>query len=139
MAETDNPDVVPESFTPSLARLGDDISLLVRQDLEAARVEMMEKIKGAGLGAGMLSGSAIAGFFTLVCLTILLIVLLSLALKLWLAILIVTVLWGITGAVLALAGKSKIQSVGSPLPEQSIKNFKEDLRSAKRELRSARQ
>jgi len=66
-----------ESLPDMLKRLADDLGSMVRQDIEAARAEMVEKAKAAGLGAGMLSGSAIAAVFALFSLTVLAIVGLS--------------------------------------------------------------
>lgn len=136
MADNDSHDV--ESFAESVKQLGSDISLLIREDLQAARAEMLEKAKDAGMGAGMLSGSAVAGFFTLLCLTTLAVVLLASALQLWIAILIVAVVWAGTMAILALAGKRKIEQIGGPLPEQTIEKVKTDLRSAKKRVRPAK-
>ncbi|HLJ83769.1 MAG TPA: phage holin family protein [Candidatus Eremiobacteraceae bacterium] len=125
-----------ESFTESLKQLGSDISILIREDLESARAEMLQKAKDAGLGAGMLSGSAVAGLFALLCLTMLTIVLLASSLQLWLAVLIVTIVWACVAAILAIAGKRKMGDVGTPLPERTINKVKADLRSAKRQVRS---
>jgi len=139
MVENDSRAADADSFTDSIKRLGEDISVLVRQDLDSARAEMVEKAKRAGMGSGMLSGSAVAGLCTLLCLTGLVVVLLSLAMKLWVGLLIVTGLWAGTAAILALAGKRKIQKVGTPLPERAIKNIKADLQAAKREIHSNKQ
>lgn len=106
----------------------EDVAVLVRKELEFARDEITEKIKSAGIGAGMLSGSAIAGLMTLGSLTALLILALSLVVAPWLAALIVTIVWAaITGA-LALAGKKKIADAGPFVPEQTIQNVKDDIR-----------
>ncbi len=123
-----------QSFPESLKRFAGDIAVLVRDDLRSARDEMAEKAKTAGVGAGMLSGSALTGLMTLFSLTALVIIALALAMPAWLAALIVTILWAIATAILALMGKRKIQEAGPPIPEQTIENVKEDLRAA-RELR----
>lgn len=126
----------PESLTESLKQFGSDISILIREDLEAARAEMLEKAKDAGMGAGMLSGSAVAGLFTLLCLTVLAIVLLAPMMHLPIAVLIVAAVWAGAAVILAVAGKRKMVEVGTPLPEQTIKKVKADLRMAKRRARS---
>src|SRR5437588_12031991 len=87
----------------------DDVKDLVRSELRSARDEMAEKAKTAGAGAGMVSGSLIGALFTLGSLTALLIVALALVMPLWASALIVTVLWGIATAVLAMSGKKKLQ------------------------------
>jgi len=127
----DRDQVQGDSFPGQLKRFAGDIALLVREDLQSARDEMVDKAKTAGIGAGMLSGSALTGLMTLFSLTALVIIALALAMPLWLAALIVTLLWAIATAVLALMGKQKIQQAGPPIPEQTIENVKEDLRAAR--------
>ena len=120
-----------ESLAASMKQLSEDILILVRKELAAARAEMAEKAKSAGLGVGMLSGSAITALLTLGSLTALLILALSLAVAPWLAALIVTLLWTAVTAFLALSGKKKIQDAGPLLPEQTIEAVKEDLRESR--------
>lgn len=127
-----------EGVGAAVKQLSEDVVILVRKEMELARRETMEKAKAAGLGAGMLSGSAITGLLTLGSLTALLIIAISLALPLWLSALIVTVMWAAVTAVLALAGKNKIQNAGPLVPEQTIQNVKEDVEWAQSGLRSGK-
>lgn len=127
-----------EGIAAAVKQLSEDVVILVRKEMELARREMMEKAKAAGLGAGMLSGSAITGLLTLGSLTALLIIAISLALPAWLSALIVTVMWAAVTAVLALAGKNKIQNAGPLVPEQTIQNVKEDVEWAQNGLRSGK-
>ncbi|MBV9737804.1 MAG: phage holin family protein [Candidatus Eremiobacteraeota bacterium] len=120
-----------QTLPEQLKQFAGDVAILVRDDLKSARDEMVEKAKTAGIGAGMLSGSALTALMTLFSLTALLMIALALAMPAWLAALIVTVLWAIATAVLAWMGKQKIQQAGPPLPEQTIKNVKEDLQAAR--------
>ena len=128
-----------ESIGESLKDLAGDLAVLLRQDLEAARAEMVEKAKAAGLGAGLLTGSALTGFLTLFSLTVLLMVALSGVMQLWIAALIVTIFWGIVTAVLAMSGKRKIADAGPPLPEHAIANLKADIQAAKDGIDEGRQ
>ena len=125
-----------EGIAGAVKQLAQDVGILVRKELELARAEMAEKARNAGVGAGMLSGSAVAGLLTLGSLTALLIIAISLALPAWLAALVVTVMWGAVTAILAVAGKNKIQRTGSLVPEQTIQNVREDVQWAKDGLRS---
>lgn len=127
-----------EGVGAAVKQLSEDVVILVRKEMELARREMMEKAKAAGLGAGMLSGSAITGLLTLGSLTALLIIAISLALPAWLSALIVTVMWAAVTAVLALAGKNKIQNARPLVPEQTIQNVKEDVEWAQSGLRSGK-
>lgn len=127
-----------EGIAAAVKQLSEDLGILVRKELELARREMTEKAKSAGLGAGMLSGSAVTGLLTLGSLTALLIIAISLAVPMWLSALIVTVMWAAVTAVLALAGKKKIQETGPLVPEQTIQNVKEDVAWAQSGLKSGK-
>ncbi|PZR55973.1 MAG: hypothetical protein DLM50_09115 [Candidatus Meridianibacter frigidus] len=127
-----------DSLPQTLKHLAEDLGVLVRKDLESARAEMMEKVKTAGLGAGMLSGSAVTAMLTLFSLTALAMVLLSAVVKLWIAVMLVTLFWAIVTGILALVGKQKIQDAGPPIPEETIAKLKDDIETAKREVESAR-
>jgi hypothetical protein len=127
-----------EGIGPAVKQLSEDLGILVRNELQLARREMMEKAKTAGVGAGMLSGSAITGLLTLGSLTALLIIAIALVLPLWLSALIVTAMWAATTAVLALTGKKKIQDAGPLVPEQTIQNVKEDVQWAQTGLKSGK-
>lgn len=122
----------------SIKELAGDLGTLIRHEVELAKAELGEKLRSAGVGAGMLSASAVSGLITLTCLTALVAVALSLLLPAWLAVLIVTLLWGATTAVLALIGKRKVQDASPFVPEQTIANVKEDMEWARRRAKQSR-
>jgi uncharacterized membrane protein YqjE len=127
-----------EGLAASIKQLSEDLGVLVRKELELARAELSEKAKTAGVGAGMLSGSAISGLLTLGSLTALLILAIALVLPAWLSALIVTVMWGAVTAILALTGKKKLQDATPLVPQQTIQNVKEDVEWAQTGLKSAK-
>src|SRR6187401_1608757 len=73
--------------------LAGQTSTLVRQEIKLAQAEVTEKGKVAGRGAGLLAGAGVAAVLMLGTLTAVLVVALDSALPLWLAALIVTLLW----------------------------------------------
>src|SRR6059058_2899229 len=81
--------------------LASQTSTLVRQEIKLAQAEVTEKGKVAGKGAGMLVGAAVAALLALGVLTALLVVVLDSFLPLWLAALIVTLLWAAVAGGLA--------------------------------------
>ena len=111
-------------------------STLVRQEIKLAQAEVTEKGKLAGKGAGMLAGAAVGALLGLGALTALLIIILDSFLPLWLAALIVTLLWFAVAAVLALSGKKALQSATPPAP-QTVETVKEDIQWAKNPTKSA--
>ena len=108
----------------------------MRQELDLARVELVEKSKTVGAGAGMLSGAAVAGLLALGTLTAFFILALSLAMAPWLAALIVTIVYGAVAGVLALTGKKKIEEATPLVPQQTLDTVKEDVKWAKTQIKS---
>jgi len=105
-----------------------DLSTLMRQELELAKAEVQQSASRAGKGAGMLGGAGVAGYF----------VLLFLSVALWWAIgagtglgwsaLIVAAIWGIIAAVLYVAGRNSLKSVrGMPKTAESVKHIPDAL------------
>ena len=116
---------------PSAAGLVKQVSeqtqRLIRQELALARLEISEKAKHAGIGAGMLGGAAMLAFFGVATLVAVLVLLLSTTLDAWLAALIVAVvLLGLAG-ILAMAGKGQLARATPPAPEQAIASVKADV------------
>ena len=126
-----------KSVAELLKELSEETTTLVRQELDLAKAEMTVKAKEGGKGAGMLGGAGVSGLLMLGALTATLIGILDTGMKFWLAALIVTVLWGIVAAVLALQGKNKLQEAAPPVPEQTQDSVKEDVAWAKTRAKSA--
>ena len=121
-----------ENSAESLKQLAGDLTVLIRDELELARQEMVEKVKAAGIGAGMLSASAIAALLTVAAASVCAGLTLAIVLPAWLAALVVTVIWMTIAAVLAVAGRRKIGEAAPFIPEQTIADLKEDARRARR-------
>ena len=119
--------------------LSDQTSTLVRQELELAKVELTEKGKAAGIGAGMFGGAGLFGFFAFAALTACFILALSEAVSGWLAALIVAVVYGAIAGVLALTGKGKVQQASPPVPEEARDSIKKDIESTKAHAQAGRQ
>src|SRR4051794_41595325 len=79
--------------------LASQTSTLVRQEIKLAQAEVTQKGKVAGKGAGMLAGAAVTALLGLGAFTALLIIALDSFLPLWLAALIVALLWFAVAAV----------------------------------------
>ena len=120
-----------------LKELSTQTTTLVRQELELAKAEMAEKGKRAGLGAGMFGGAGLFGVLALAALTTCVIAALATAMDVWLAALIVAVVYAGVAAVLALLGRQKTREAIPPAPEQAIESTKEDVQWAKTRAKSA--
>jgi hypothetical protein len=106
-APTDSPRPLGEL----IGEIAQDLSTLVRQEIELAKAEAKESATRAGKGAGMFGGAGMAGYF----------VLLFLSIAVWWGLgnatgrewsaLIVAALWAVAALVLALVGRKEFQSV----------------------------
>jgi uncharacterized membrane protein YqjE len=135
---TEQSDLHDRSTGELLKQLSDQTTTLVKQEIELAKAELGEKGKRAGIGAGMFGGAGVVGFLALGALTVCIIAALSEAMDLWLAALIVAVVYGAIAGVLALQGRNKVQEATPPVPEQAQESIKEDLEWAKTRARSGR-
>src|SRR3978361_1799294 len=113
------PDVEGTSVGALSGEVTKDLSVLMRQELELAKVEVKAEAKKAGQGAGAFGAAGFAGDM----------VLMFLSFALWWApahlseagrrALIVAILWGVIGAVAFVMGKKKFQQV-NPKPERTL-------------------
>ena len=122
-----------------LKQLSDQTATLVRQEMELARVELVEKGKQAGIGAGAFGGAGLVAVFAVGALTATLILALATFLEAWIAALIITVAYAAVAGALALVGKTKVQQVTPPLPERTRASVQEDVEEVKTRARSGRE
>jgi membrane protein len=118
--------------------LSTQVSTLVRQELELAKVELTAKGKQAGIGAGMLGGAGLFALYGVGAVVATAILALSTAVAGWLAALIVAVVLFAVAGILALMGKSHAQRAVPPVPEQTVETVKEDVRYTKEHVAEAR-
>jgi uncharacterized membrane protein YqjE len=124
-----------QSFGDLAKRLSEQTAELVRKELALAQVELQEKGKRAGIGAGMFGASGLLALFATGALVATAILALATAVDGWLAALIVSVaLFGVAG-VLALAGKGQVEQATPPAPEQAIESTKADVDHVKEAAR----
>jgi predicted lipid-binding transport protein (Tim44 family) len=121
-----------------LKQLSEETTTLVRQELDLAKAEMAQKGKQVGMGAGMFGGAGVGALLGLAALTAAAIAALDSAMALWLAAVIVGLLWLAVAGVLALQGKRKVQAATPPVPQQTQESVKEDVEWAKTRARSAK-
>jgi uncharacterized membrane protein YqjE len=122
---SERPDVEDQSLGSLVGQLTTDVSTLMRQEVALAKAELREEAKKAGKAAGMLGAAGLAGYFTILFLSLTLMFLLSHAMDIVWAALIVTILWGIAGFILFTMGRKKMSEV-NPKPEQTVESLKED-------------
>ncbi|WP_120953253.1 phage holin family protein [Arthrobacter oryzae] len=106
-----------------------DMSTLMRQEVELAKVELRQSATRAGKGAGMLAGAGVAGHF----------VLLFLSLALWWALgtliglgwsgVVIALIWAIVAAALASAGRKELKAIkGMPQTTATLQEIPPTLK-----------
>lgn len=136
---TPTPEQLRQRPTGELVKdLSAQVSTLVRQELELAKVELTAKGRQAGIGAGMLGGAGLFALYGVGALVACAILALSTAVAGWLAALIVAVVLFAVAGVMALMGKSRAQRAVPPMPEQTVETLKEDVRYTKEHVAEAR-
>ena len=119
MTDDGHPDVEGTSVGQLMGEVAKDLSTLMRQELELAKVEIKAEAVKAGTGAGLFGAAGFAAYFMVLFLSVALWWALShLVGHSWSA-LIVAILWGIVGAVAFVMGRKKFQQV-NPKPERTV-------------------
>ncbi|MDQ4048025.1 MAG: phage holin family protein [Actinomycetota bacterium] len=113
-------------------QLSEQTKTLVKQEMRLAKVELQEKGKKVGIGAGMFGAGGLVAFFGAEALIVAIVLALSTALAPWLSALIVGVVLLVAAGVAAVLGKKQIQEATPPMPEQTVETVKEDVEHLKR-------
>ena len=116
-------------------QVSEQISVLVRDELKLAQLEMTRKGKRAGMGIGMLGGSGLVALYGLGCLIACAIIAISGVLAAWLAALIVGAVLLAVAGVAALIGKGRLQRAAPPVPEETVSSVKADVEEIKERAR----
>jgi uncharacterized membrane protein YqjE len=111
-------------------------SALVRHEMRLAQVELQEKGKRMGVGAGMFGGAGLVALYGVGALIAAAIIGLGTLLEPWLAAVIVGVVLLAVAGILALTGKKQVNRGTPPLPEQAIESTKRDVDEVKARARS---
>ncbi|MEV8535511.1 phage holin family protein [Streptomyces sp. NPDC051211] len=120
-----------ESVGDLVSRASQQISELVREEMQLARVEMTQKGKRFGMGGGLFGGAGLVGILAAQALVAAVIAALALLLPVWASALIIAALLAVVAAVMAAAGKKQIAKAGTPAPEQAIDSVKADVAEIK--------
>jgi membrane protein implicated in regulation of membrane protease activity len=99
---------------------------------------MRQKGRVALPGLGMMGAAGFVALLAAGTLTAFVVLVLSLFLDSWLAALLTGLALAGVAAVLGLAGKERVEEVGTPLPEQKIETIKEDAEWMREQASSAR-
>ena len=115
-----------QSLGTMISGVTEDLSTLIRGEIELAKTEVRESVQVAGRGGAMLVGAAVTAFLALIFLLLTLAwVLVQLGLPTWAGFGIVTLLLIIVAAILGLVGKKQLEQVkGLERSQASIEETK---------------
>ena len=130
------PPASQERSTGDLVKsLSEQVSVLIRDELKLAQLEMTRKGKQAGMGIGMLGGSGVIALYGVGCLLACAIIALSGVVAAWLAALIVGAALLAAAAAAALAGRGRLHKATPPVPEQTVDSIKTDVEEIRERAR----
>jgi hypothetical protein len=107
-----------------IGHVAQDLSLLMRQELELAKAEVKQEVSKAGKAAGMLGGAGFAGYMVLLFASIAAWWGLANLMDQGWAALIVTGVWAVVGALLFAVGRGRMKQV-NPKPELTVETVRE--------------
>jgi len=129
--EEPGPDVSQRSVGELVGEVAQDLTKLVNQELELAKVEVRAEVKKTGKAAAAFGAAGGAGYFALLFASLTLMFALDLLFdNLALAALVVTLLYAIVAAVLFARAKKTAQTI-DPTPHVTVQTLKEDAQWAK--------
>jgi uncharacterized membrane protein YqjE len=111
--------------------LSDQLSRLIRTEIELAKAEITARLQKLGTGAGLLIGAAVVAFYLLGAVIATAIIALSVPFEPWLAGLIVTVFLLLVVALLAWLGIREVKRGAPPTPIKAIEGVQQDIDAVK--------
>ncbi|MBA3489913.1 MAG: phage holin family protein, partial [Longispora sp.] len=122
-------DVTQSSVGELLGEVVQDLTTLMRQEMELAKVELRQDAVRAGRAGGMLGGAGVAGHMVLLFLSFALWWGLSNVMDQGWAALIVAALWAVIAAVLYVKGRERMREMrGLPKTAETIKEIPDALK-----------
>ncbi|HWG15023.1 MAG TPA: phage holin family protein [Streptosporangiaceae bacterium] len=104
---------------------------LVRDEIKLAQLEMTQKGKQMGIGAGAFAGGGLVALYAVGCLLACAIIAISGVVAAWLAALIVGVALLAVSGIAALVGKSRLSKGTPPVPKEAIGSVQADVEEVK--------
>jgi Putative Actinobacterial Holin-X, holin superfamily III len=107
--------------------LSEQVSVLIRDELKLARLEMAGKGKQAALGAGMFGASGVVAIYGVGCLLACAIIAIGGVLAPWLAALVVGAALLAAAGGTALLGRRRLRKAAPPVPEEAAASVRTDV------------
>lgn len=114
-----------------VARLSEDVTRLVKDELRLAQLEVTGKAKKAGTGVGMVGAAGLLALYGVGVLLACAVLALALVLDAWLAALVVGLAVLLVAGIVGLVGKSRVSDAAPPTPDRAVANAKQDIDAVK--------
>ena len=118
------------SLADLLRSMTEELTALLRKEVELAKAEVQEQVSTAGKAAAMFAGTAVTGFVALVLLAMAAAWGLAEVVAPGVAFAIVGAVFAIVAAVLLSVARKRVAEV-NPVPERTMANVREDIQTAK--------
>jgi hypothetical protein len=115
------------SFGELAARLSENVSRLVHDELALAQAEAKQKAKRLGLGVGLFGAGGFIAVLGVMCAVAAAVLGLATAISGWLAALLVAVALFAIAGLLALTGGRDVRRGSPPIPQQAVESTKADV------------
>jgi hypothetical protein len=119
--------VEDRSAAELVKQLAEQTTTLARQEIRLAQLELQEKGRRAGIGAGAFGAAGIIALYAVGAVIAGSIILLATALAAWLAAIVIGAALALIAAAVALFGKRQIDEATPPAPQQAIASVKRDV------------
>jgi len=131
-------DVAGQNSEPTLgdlfSSLTGDLSTLVRQEIDLARTETLEKVTSATRSIVTMVAGGLVAYAGLIALIMAAIFLLNGGMSLWVSALIVGIVVIVVGVILLMSGRGALARM-SVVPEKTVESMKENTEWAKEQVK----
>jgi uncharacterized membrane protein YqjE len=131
MTHRESPATEDASLGQLTGDLSQQVSRLVRDEIRLAQVEMKDKGRRFGKGAGLMGAGGLIALFGFGCVVAAAVLALDLAWPTWLAAIVVGAVLLIVAAIVAATGRSQMRRGTPPMPRQAMESTKEDIEALK--------
>jgi uncharacterized membrane protein YqjE len=131
MAHRETPKTSDASLGQLTGELSQQVTRLVRDEIRLAQVEMRDKGKRLGTGAGLMGAGGLLAAFGFGCVVAAAVLALDLAVEAWISALIVGAVLFVVASIVGAAGRSQMRRGAPPVPREAMESTKEDIEALK--------
>jgi Flp pilus assembly protein TadB len=109
----------------------EQVSVLMRDELKLAQLEMTGKARKAGAGMSLMGGGALIALYGVACLIACVIIAISHSLQAWLSALIVGAALLVVAAIASAMGRKRMRQGTPPVPTEAVESVKTDVQEVR--------